>query len=511
MDMLGKANKPIKIALVLLLAVGVSLVVLFSRSTGDIVNTPISGNELGEGLHVPTFIGRNNSKSKDISMPIKLPDHAPQQYVERCVLDLVLAASHTSVEPTGTVFYELDVKNIGGSLCGLVSISNYYSDNIEFISGTPSPNSSNYYWSIPSLASGDSKRISFSISHRSNKDTGSMELESCAAADGVDDSCKKSSVSIGKNQSNGSVVSSLANTAFDLKGKEYGSWIWESPVETSEKYQNDIFTFAVSQGINTIYVTVDDYLEIYSMIEGDAKEKKKQTYFDSVAAFISRAQAKGISVDAEAGWRDWAEPTVRWKADAIVAFVKEYNSTRSPKFRGLQYDVEPYLLPSYENDKTSRLKYFVELVERTSALLEGTNIRFAIVIPHFYDSAQAWTPSFTYNGTSAHTFTHLLKIMNKRPGGSIILMSYRNTAEGEDGTIQLSEVEVAQATKAGGPTSIIVAQEVGNVEPDYVTFYGTSRKKYIEQAGIVQSVLRKYKNFGGMAVHYIDTLRELPR
>ncbi|MEJ0002227.1 MAG: hypothetical protein WDN09_03590 [bacterium] len=41
------------------------------------------------------------------------------------------------------------------------------------------------------------------------------------------------------------------------------------------------------------------------------------------------------------------------------------------------------------------------------------------------------------------------------------------------------EREVNEASGAGHTTRIIVAQETGNVDPDYVTFYGMTKNQYL--------------------------------
>ncbi len=62
------------------------------------------------------------------------------------------------------------------------------------------------------------------------------------------------------------------------------------------------------------------------------------------------------------------------KAFAIIDYVASYNATHpNAPIRGFQFDVESYLLPSYDNDKAGTLTKFVSLVAETAAHMSGMN------------------------------------------------------------------------------------------------------------------------------------------
>lgn len=431
---------------------------------------------------------------------------------KKCMINLSLVPSSNSVAIGGSTTYTMTIKNLGKTRCLNPSVSVYYSNNVDYVEANPKPTASNYYWRFGNLAFNQSYIISFTTKHKVGVEEGAeIATEACATANNSADSCAMNKVTINSFEEGG-VVSNPNTNEPPVNpppmntDKEYGVWVWDSPLKMTATKEQSVVNFSANNKINVIYVTVDDYLDIYNLPEGAEKESKKKAYSDALENFIKLANAKDIKVDALAGWRDWAEPEVTWKAFAILDYVKEFNATRATKLRAVQYDVEPYLLPTYETNKAKVLTNFVKLIDDSAKRLAGANIDFSIVIPHFYDSEQRWTPSFSYGGYNTHTFNHLLRIMDTRPNSSIILMSYRNFSEGDDSTIAISQVEVAQASIGNSTTKVIVGQETGNVEPDYVTFYNTSRAYYEEQVAIVQSTFNAYKNFGGMAVHYIDPL-----
>lgn len=265
-----------------------------------------------------------------------------------------------------------------------------------------------------------------------------------------------------------------------------------------------------AEGFNTVYITTDDYIDIASMSSGTAKNAAIATYFQNLSKFVTTANSLGLSVDAEGGWRDWAYPANQWKGFALIDMVKAYNvAYPNARLRGFEYDVEPYLLPEYETNKATVLTQYVGFIDQSVQRLVGTDIKFSISIPHFYDDVNQWTPPITYGGRTEYTFNQLLDILEKKPGSDILLMSYRNFFDGTNGTRAISETEVKEASLSYH-TQIIIGQETGNVTPSYVTFYGMTRSAVANALSTINSAYANYGQFGGTAVDYIDPYLALP-
>jgi hypothetical protein len=294
------------------------------------------------------------------------------------------------------------------------------------------------------------------------------------------------------------------STKKESVSKEYGSWIWTPVMDMSPEYMKSILSQAKADGVNTIYVSIDTYLDIFVMPKGPAREAQKKIFGDKLEYFIAKAESKGIVVDAEAGWRNWGEDDNLYKGFAIVNYVKNFNASRQNKFRGFQYDVEPYLLDSYEKNKVSVLKNFIKLIDQTENFMSTSTLKFSVVIPDFYDEKDQLTPKFSYNGRDGYTLNHLLNILDRRPDSSIIVMSYRNFAEGQDGAIEISKNEMQTADRGAFNTKIIIAQETGDVTPTYITFHGTSKNYLLRELDKINSVFAAYSNFGGLAIHYAN-------
>lgn len=291
--------------------------------------------------------------------------------------------------------------------------------------------------------------------------------------------------------------------------KEYGSWIWTPIMQMTPEYVESILSDVKADGINTIYVSVDSYLDIFVMPKGIEREKQKEIFSDILEDFIIKANYRGIAVDAEAGWQNWAEEGNTYKAFAIVNFVKDFNATHKNKFRGFQYDVEPYLLYSYQENKATVLKNFVSLVDQTEYFMNTDSLRFSVVVPDFYDEKDEFTPKFSYNGRRGYVFKHLLDILDRRPDSSIIVMSYRNFADGKDGAIEVSKNEIQTAGRGAYKTQIIIAQETGEVPPPYITFYNTPKRYFNWQIERINIAFESHSNFGGITVHYVNAFLAL--
>lgn len=290
---------------------------------------------------------------------------------------------------------------------------------------------------------------------------------------------------------------------------EYGSWVWTPTLNLTQEYTDALIADSQRNGVNTIYLSLDSYLDIFVMPKGEAREQNKQLFENKVAYFIKKANAHGIAVDAEAGWRNWAEPGNEYKAFAIVNFVKNFNQTSDYKFRGFQYDIEPYLLPEFKTEPTQVLQNFVSLVDKTATFLADSSLRLSVVIPDFYDTKDEMIPEFSFNNQKSSVFEHLLTILDQREASSIIIMSYRSFADGYDGSIEISNNEMQTAENGGYQTKIIIAQETGDVPPPYITFNRTSKKYLNKQITKINHAFETSPNFGGIAFHYLNSLLAL--
>lgn len=290
--------------------------------------------------------------------------------------------------------------------------------------------------------------------------------------------------------------------------KTLETWIWKAPDTLSEDEMQEITRKAQEEKFTSITITIDDILT-FKHLPTPERERREDAFIESLTRFIARAHAQGLTVDVEAGKRDWIQTAKRGDALAILEFVSRYTALHPGMIRAVQYDIEPYLLDEYEKNKTAVLKSFIELVDILEKRAAEKHIRLSIVLPHFYDAAKDWTPRITYSGIRDYTFNHAVRILNRTDGNMIIIMAYRNTLGGDDGSIALSQEEIEYTRDHAKKVKILIAQETGDVEPDYVTFYGKSKQELLEHIEKIRATFSKESSFGGVAVHYFDTYLNL--
>lgn len=434
-----------------------------------------------------------------------------------CSLVFTMTPNAQSVAPGGSIAYALSIKNTGLTACQSASYSVYYADNETFVSAAPRPSASNYYWKIGTLQPGAEYAATISTKHNTAVSGIRVANEACATADNAQaDACVSTQLSVDAASSAPTpapapVVAPTAGSSYmPPQGKEFGVWVWSSPVQLNDAKADQILASLKNNGMNAAYITIDDYLNIASLPDGPAKTAQTASYFTALNRIVASAASRGIAVDVEGGAADWSIPANYWKAFALIDFVKKYNQQYpSAKIRGLQYDVESYLLPSYEGNKASVLSSYIAFIDAAVSQMQGMDAAFSVVIPHFYDSTQKWTPPFLYDGKRVFAFTHLLNILQKKPGSTIIIMSYRNYFRGADGVQGLSVPELTESSLSKYSTKVIIAQETGNVDPWYVTFYGMSKTDFLAAANTIYAGFAGYSSFNGVSVNYLDPFLEL--
>ena len=278
---------------------------------------------------------------------------------------------------------------------------------------------------------------------------------------------------------------------------EYGIWLWKSPLDLNKEECETILSKLRVNKFNRVYITTDDFLTI--------KKDQKMEYFDKLYHFVKVAKKNNIIVDVVVGDTSWAKPEFRHKACQFIEMVVKYNSMHpDAKLNRLQYDIEPYLLDKYNKNKK---KYLTDLIAFTNTvsnhLKKHPDIGLSIVIPHFYDNNQDWTPKILYNGIYKSTFEHINLILRKINNSTLIIMAYRNYFFGKNGVNDIIQVEFNMISEQKNP-KLIVAQETTKTFPRYTSFYGHSQSELFRQLNIIYSNFGKLPSFGGIAIHSFD-------
>lgn len=197
------------------------------------------------------------------------------------------------------------------------------------------------------------------------------------------------------------------------------------------------------------------------------------------AGFIDSAHAAGIDVYAMGGDPAWAQDRRAWKnwvGEVVDAGV----------FDGAVADVEPYLLPGWDNDRTRR-RIINNYVSRLEAAHDASgSMDLIATIPFWWD-----LPEFDKKGES------LAERVVARSDG-IVVMAYRDSASGPDGIVAHAANEVAAAAGAGRLAWVGI--ETAPASLDKVTFWEEGRSAVATELAIVDQSFGA--GYAGAAIHH---------
>ena len=104
----------------------------------------------------------------------------------------------------------------------------------------------------------------------------------------------------------------------------------------------------------------------------------------------------------------------------------------------------------------------------------------------------------------------MLRTMNRLSQSQIIIMAYRNYAEGENGAIELAGSEINEASLLpNNNITLIIAQETGKAEPEFVTYFREPRATLDNEISKIRSHFKNMSAFGGISIDHADSFFKL--
>ncbi len=262
------------------------------------------------------------------------------------------------------------------------------------------------------------------------------------------------------------------------------TWIWNAKLITEQ--QEDIIAFAKANGINMIYLHVEQ------------KDIAVQQY----RSFIKAASLAGIKVDALGGDPYWALAANQASIGNLIAWVKEYNKTAAEdeQFHGIHVDIEPYLLPRWKTDRESVLRQWMENIgyavhetKKDAKLAVSADLPF-------------WVNTLTVPGESEKVSSWMIRHLD-----SITLMAYRNYAHGHNGIVDIVQGIMNDANEQERASIIVGVNIMKSSEGKNVSFHKEGTAEMKNQLTILQDELSKYNAFAGSAIHDYESWRHVSK
>jgi len=211
----------------------------------------------------------------------------------------------------------------------------------------------------------------------------------------------------------------------------------------------------------------------------------------SAGAFVDLAsdtRRRGIELFAVSGHPGWAlQPA------GMTAWVRQVR--RAGLYGGLLLDIEPYTLDGWRNgaDRLPIMRGYLRALER--AVRGAGDLPVSAAIPFWFDH-----DGYRLDGRS------LLEHVVERVDG-IVVMAYRDRADGSDGILRHTVGEIVAG--AAADKSVMIGVQTAADELDKLTFYEEGAAAMERELDAVRQALTGAAGFGGIAVHHLDSYRRL--
>lgn len=251
-----------------------------------------------------------------------------------------------------------------------------------------------------------------------------------------------------------------------------GTWLWHTSKIVEEP--DEVLRFLKEKDVNHVYLQIN-------------RDMKSHAY----QSFISEATKEGISIHALDGSKNWISDRERF--DLFMNWVKAYQdqANEEEKFAGIHLDVEPYLHDMWEQDYQQAILAYQNILSDAAEKAEQWDLLFAADIPFWYDT------KYFDNPTHGKGLLHKWVI---ETADEVAIMAYRNSAEGSNGIIELSQNEVQYAKEIEKKVTVgVETKEITSY--DHISFYSLGEKTLQNELSKVHDYFKSSSGYNGIAVH----------
>ncbi len=290
-----------------------------------------------------------------------------------------------------------------------------------------------------------------------------------------------------------------------IQTQTLAAWVWKSPTEI-ESDLTPLITFAKKEGINTLYVSIDEYIDIYEMPEGEEKDMKMEKYMATLKEVITKAKAEGITVHALSGNTAYSYDSHSYILPILVKHVFDFNQKNpESKLAGIQFDIEFYEDKRFWDSRQEYTDSYINVMTDTAKLINKLNgqykdnVRLGLVIPFWFDEPNDYT--------SGPILKEVINSISKIQNSYLVVMAYRNTVDGKNGALDISEKELEEGDKSG--VRIVIAQELVENKEAKISLFGKSKKEIKESLNQIIDGAKGHPSFEGVSINDIDAFMKV--
>jgi hypothetical protein len=272
--------------------------------------------------------------------------------------------------------------------------------------------------------------------------------------------------------------------------------------------------FMRANGFTTVYLELGDYLEAADQPEDTpGRQERLNQIRRAIRRFVATATSLGLEVHALGGGPTWIGE-LSYLGRLLVRLVGRYNTMVVPKerLRGVQLDIEPYADPEWLRggeaafvDYLDTLRGIVRAYRPLRFQYANRHLQLGFAIPFWFDAEGDAPGPVRFAGAVKPAAHHIVDLVRWLPRAYLVVMSYRNFTDGEDGSIAHARNEFDYASEIGARCGLVVGQQYADVEPDYITFHGFTRSEFQLAADAITDAFEGYRQFRGLSVDDLDS------
>jgi hypothetical protein len=259
------------------------------------------------------------------------------------------------------------------------------------------------------------------------------------------------------------------------------SWCWESEFVQDERVRQADLAFAKAHAIDSMYIQL-------------SSDYEEATQFEGLATLARSGQNQGLSLRWVEGRPEWALPENHAQALAAIDHAGQINlqlmaAGRTP-IQAIVYDVEPWVLPEWEESPAALIAGYLAMVERLHDAAARAGLALWVALPFWFETEVA---------NNAPDEPSVLERVD-----GVLVMAYRDNAEDIERAAR-PMVEHAQALHV----PVIVGVETKCVSPSFISFCGSTGRTLGEALSGLRTRFERDRAVLGFAVHELSSWRAL--
>jgi hypothetical protein len=286
---------------------------------------------------------------------------------------------------------------------------------------------------------------------------------------------------------------------------------WRDAGQLSRHEARERLRFLQRRGFETVYLDLGVYLDVADQPASPERRARLRELRRHLRHYVADASRLGLAVHAVGGGPTWTQEPLRYLGSKLVEAVADYNADVAPweRLDGVQLDIEPYALPDFFDDEQHSLLAYLETLRSIVGTWRrvGRRPELGFAVPFWFDGRGGSPGPVPFRGATKPAIHHVIDLLRDHRRAYLVVMSYRNVADGADGSIAHARDEFAYARSVGAACGLVVGQQFGDVQPPEVTFHGLDRGDFERAAARIVEAFGRSPRFRGLAVDDLDAFR----